>query len=122
MGERQRVRRGSSGHQERRDLALEELAEPPLDALRNRIIAIGEREAVVGGGDRLENGRRDPGRVVACKVHGPVSCRVSLTVSFAANLGAKCAKVKRLDNGNSSSRGDGAQKFVLRSDFVVAPP
>jgi hypothetical protein len=34
MGERQRVGRGSGRHQEHCDLAPEDFAEPPLDALR----------------------------------------------------------------------------------------
>jgi hypothetical protein len=42
--------------------------------------------------------------------------------AFAASLRAKCAKVKRRDNGIASRHRVGAQKFVLRSDFVVVPP
>ena len=69
MGERERVRRRAGRHQEYRDLALEKLGEALLDPPGPVVIAIAGRIAGIGLPDRLQDGRRDAGRVVACEVH-----------------------------------------------------
>ena len=63
------VRRGSGRHQEDRDLALKNLGECPLDPFGPAIAAVGQRGAVVRPGNGRKDLRRDPGCVVACKVH-----------------------------------------------------
>jgi len=67
--ERKRVRRGAGRHQEDRDLALKNLGECPLDASGPIIAAVGQRGALVRPRNGREDLRRDPGGVVACKVH-----------------------------------------------------
>ena len=57
------------GHQEYRDLALEHLADPPLDARVSVVVAVAEREALVGARQRLQDSGRDAGGVVACEIH-----------------------------------------------------
>ena len=71
--QRERVCRRAGRHQEHRDLALKNLGESSLDPLGPIIAAVGERGAVVRPGNGREDLRRDPGCVVACKVHGVLS-------------------------------------------------
>ena len=69
MRKREGVGRGSGRHQEHRDLALKNLREAPLGASGPVVTAVGQRGAVVGPGNGRHDLRRDPGRIVACKVH-----------------------------------------------------
>ena len=70
MGERQRVGRRAGRHQEHRDVALENLADPPLDRAGDVVVAVAHGKAVVAGDEGLQDFRRDAGGVVACEVHG----------------------------------------------------
>ena len=67
--QRQRVRGGSGRHQERRELVLEDFGQAALQPFRDRILAVAEREAVVGAADRREDRGRDPGGIVAGEMH-----------------------------------------------------
>jgi len=67
--QRQRVRGGSGRHQERRELVLEDFGQASLQPFRDRILAVAEREAVVGAADRREDRGRDPGGIVAGEMH-----------------------------------------------------
>ena len=70
MRERQRIGRRAGRHQEHRDVALEDLADPPFDRAGDVIVAIAHGKAVIAGDERLQDFRRDAGGVVACEVHG----------------------------------------------------
>ncbi len=65
----QRIRRRAGGHQEYRDIVLENFRQAPLDALGQVIIAITTRVAMVGLRDGIENGGRHRRRVVAGEIH-----------------------------------------------------
>ena len=69
MRERQRIGGGAGRHDEDRNLALEDLAKPALDALCCIVIAIAERETGVGRENRVKDFRSDSRGVVAGKVH-----------------------------------------------------
>jgi hypothetical protein len=67
--ERQRVCGRPGRHEEHRHVALENLANSPLDRARDVVVAVPEREPAVAGSERLQNLRRDACGVVACEVH-----------------------------------------------------
>jgi hypothetical protein len=52
----------------------------------------------------------------------PHTVRGRQSTGAGGKVRAKCAKVKRFGRRNRSRRRAGAQKIVLRSDFVVVPP
>jgi hypothetical protein len=58
MGERQRIGRRPGRHQEHGDVALEHLADPPLDGERDIVVAVAQHEAVVAGSERVEDFRQ----------------------------------------------------------------
>jgi hypothetical protein len=69
MRERERVRSGSGGHEERRHLMLEEFRQAPFRALGQRIVAIAHGKAFVRTRERLQELRRDSGGIVAGEIH-----------------------------------------------------
>jgi hypothetical protein len=64
-GERQRVRRCAGRDQKAGDRMLEEIRETAIEDLGQRVAAIGGRRSGIRAGDRVEDFRRDAGRVVA---------------------------------------------------------
>jgi hypothetical protein len=70
MGEPQRVGRGSRWYQEDRHIRFEQLVEATFHVAGEAIVPITEREASRRLADRLQNTRRNAGRVVARKIHG----------------------------------------------------
>jgi hypothetical protein len=73
MRERQRIGGGAGRHEKNGDVALEHVSEPPLEAGRPVVVAIGERRPLIRARDGRQNLRRDPCGVVAGEIHGKVT-------------------------------------------------
>ena len=69
MGKREGIGGGTGGHEEYRDLGLEQFADPPLDRPGQRVVAVAERKALIGAVQRRKDARRDGGGIVACEIH-----------------------------------------------------
>src|SRR5438874_412448 len=63
VSKRERVRRRAGRHQEHRGVAFEDLADPTLDRAGHVVIAIAHGEAIVAGGEGLQDFRGDAGGV-----------------------------------------------------------